>query len=159
MCHVGEAEWFNQSAIFSTQFSKRRSIPYELSRCVLLFHRRCLRISPFDPEDVAKSIHPAVKDPVFHIILGRFIQLDQDRQKFDLFEGFRTLFLPLSQYVINVGLPTVPWLINRTLPSGLCRPFPARSRSKRFRFYFCLRKGIRSCLAKLQSARSQFQSA
>ena len=77
---------------FSTQLSKRQSIPYELSKCVLLFHGRCLRISPFDPEDVAKSIHPAVRDPVFHIILGRFIQLDQGRQKLDLFEGFRTLF-------------------------------------------------------------------
>lgn len=50
---------------FSTQLSKRRSIPYELSKCVLLFHGRRLRISPFDPEDVAKSIHPAVRDPVF----------------------------------------------------------------------------------------------
>ena len=76
---------------FSTQLSKRQSIPYELSKCVLLFHGRCLRISPFDPEDVAKSIHPAVRDRFSHHI-GPLIQLDQGRQKLDLFEGFRTLF-------------------------------------------------------------------
>jgi hypothetical protein len=90
------AMWERQNAstkqrYFSTLFSIRGSIPYELSECVLLFHGRCLRISTFDPEDVAKSIHPAVRDRFSHHI-GPLIQLDQGRQKLDLFEGFRTLF-------------------------------------------------------------------